>query len=246
MEARAHGLTVAYALDALDADERRAYEEHLVDCERCREELASFWQTTEALALAATGAPSRTGPSPEPSPELRERILAEARAERQVVVPLEPGRRSLTPVLGAAAAIAAGVALAVGLWAAQVSGDLDDTRAALDGARAAAAVLADPNAQTVELQTGQGRLVVADDGRAALVLDGLDAAPAGKTYQAWILDTGGVPASAGLFDARDGPEVVALDGVVRPGEGVAVTIEDEGGADAPSSDPIVASQPVET
>jgi anti-sigma factor RsiW len=37
MEARAHGLTVAYALDALDADERRAYEEHLVDCERCRE-----------------------------------------------------------------------------------------------------------------------------------------------------------------------------------------------------------------
>jgi anti-sigma factor RsiW len=242
METRAHGLTVAYALDALDADERRAYEEHLEGCERCREELASFWQTTEALAIAATGAQ----PSPEPSQELRERILSDARAERQVVVPLEPRRRSLTPVLGAAAAIAAAVALAVGLWAAQLSGDLDDTRVALDNARVAAAVLADPDTQTVALQAGDGRLLVAGDGRAALVLDGLDAAPAGKTYQAWIVDTGGVPASAGLFDAQGGRAVVGLEGVVRPGEGVAVTVEDEGGANAPSTDPIVASQPVET
>ena len=240
MEARAHGLTVAYALDALDADERRAYEEHLVDCERCREELASFWQTTEALAIAATG----SQPSPEPSAELRDRILADARSERQVVVPLEPRRRSLTPVLGAAAAIAAGVALAVGLWAAQVSGDLDDTQVALDQAQAAAEVLADPSARTVALQTGEGRLVVAGDGRAALVLDDLEPAPAGKTYQLWIVDTGGVPASAGLFDAQDDPEVVGLDGVVGPDEGVAVTIEDEGGVDAPTTDPIVTSEPV--
>ena len=29
MEARAHGLTVAYALDALDADERRLFDELL-------------------------------------------------------------------------------------------------------------------------------------------------------------------------------------------------------------------------
>ena len=35
-------MTVAYALDALDADERRAYEEHLVDCERCRDELGGL------------------------------------------------------------------------------------------------------------------------------------------------------------------------------------------------------------
>jgi anti-sigma factor RsiW len=240
MEARAHGLTVAYALDALDADERRAYEEHLEGCERCRDELASFWQTTEALAIAATGAQ----PSRAPSPELRDRILADASSERQVVVPLEPRRRSLTPVLGAAAAIAAGVALAVGLWAAQVSGDLDDTRVALDNARTAAAVLADPSAQTVALHTGEGRLLVAEDGRAALVVDELGPAPAGKTYQLWIVDTGGVAASAGLFAGQDGPEVVGLDGVVEPGEGVAVTVEDEGGVQEPSTPPIVASEPV--
>ena len=41
MEANAlHDLTAAYALDALDPDEARAYEEHLAHCERCRSELA--------------------------------------------------------------------------------------------------------------------------------------------------------------------------------------------------------------
>lgn len=241
MEARAHGLTVAYALDALDEDERRAYEEHLVGCERCRKELASFWQTTEALAIAATGAQ----PSPEPSADLRDRILAGARSERQVVVPLEPRRRSLTPVLGAAAAVAALVAVAVGIWAAQMSSDLDDTRLALDQAREATAVLADPNARTVALQTGEGRLVVAQDGRAALVLQELDPAPEGQTYQLWILAGGDDPVSAGLFPGEDGPELVALEGVVGSGDAVAVTIEDEGGVDAPQSKPIIASDTLE-
>jgi anti-sigma factor RsiW len=234
MEAGAHELTVAYALDALDADERRRYEVHLQTCEPCREELASFWQTTEALAVATTGA--------EPSPELRDRILAGARAERQVVVPLEPRGRPLAPVLGAAAAVAAVVAVAVGLWAAQVSSDLDDARSALEQERAAAAVLADPAARTVGLQTGEGRLVVAEDGRAALVLDELDPAPAGKTYELWIV-TDGVPAPAGLFPGREGLDVVALDGVVDSGDAVAVTVEDAGGVDAPESEPIVASEP---
>ncbi len=45
-----HELTAAYALDALDAAEERAYEEHLARCPRCREELASLTETAGALA----------------------------------------------------------------------------------------------------------------------------------------------------------------------------------------------------
>ena len=48
-----HDLSAAYALDALDDDERRAYEDHLAGCERCREEVASFSSTAGALAYAA-------------------------------------------------------------------------------------------------------------------------------------------------------------------------------------------------
>ena len=101
-------------------------------------------------------------------------------------------------MLGAAAAVAAVVALAVGLWASSLSSDLDEARAALERERAAAAVLADPAARSVALEAGEGRLVVAADGRAVLVLDGLGPAPAGKTYEIWIIE-GEAPAPAGVF-----------------------------------------------
>ena len=235
METEIHELTAGYALDVLDADERWAYEAHLAECERCREELTSFWETTEALAIAAAG--------PAPNPELRSRILDAARAERQVVVPLESRRRRAVPVLGAAAAIAAVVALAVGLWATQLSSDLDDSRLALERERQAAAVLADPSARTVSLEAGDGRLVVDDGGRAVLVLDGLDPAPQGKTYELWIIE-GENASPAGLFAGRDGLDWVGLDVTVDTGDVVAVTIEEAGGVEVSANDPIVASAPV--
>ena len=46
-----HDLTAAYALDALDPEEERSYEQHLAGCERCREELASFSEVAGSLAL---------------------------------------------------------------------------------------------------------------------------------------------------------------------------------------------------
>lgn len=235
METGIHELTAGYALDVLDADERWAYETHLASCERCRGELTSFWETAEALAVAASG--------PAPRAELRDRILAGAREERQVVVPLESRRqRRLTPMLGAAAAIAAVVALAVGVWATQLSGDLDDARLALERERAAAGVLADPGARTVSLEAGDGRLVVGKGGRAVLVLDGLDPAPAGKTYEMWIFE-GETPVPAGIFAGREERDVVGVEGTVEAGNRVAVTIEDELVA-APTTPPIVASAPV--
>jgi len=236
MEAGIHELTAAYALDALDADERAAYEAHLPGCETCQEELAVLSGAADALAIAASG--------PAPGLALRERILAEPRAEPQVVVPLEQARRRRTaPVLAAVAAVAAVVALAVGLWATSLSSDLDEARAALEHERAAAAVLADPDARTVALQEGAGRLVVGSDGRAVLVLDELDPAPAGKTYEMWVV-AGGTAARAGVFPGRDGTDVVALDAVVDGGDVVAVTVEPQGGVEQPTTAPIVASDPV--
>ena len=238
METGIHELTAGYALDALDEDERSAYEAHLADCEHCQQELASFWTTTEALAVAASG--------PEPSVALRERILADVRAEPQNVVAFEPRRWGVAPVLGAVAAVAAVVALGIGLWASNLSSELDETRAALARAQAAAQLLVDPAAQTVALQQGTGRLVVDADGQAVLVVEGLEPAPAGKTYELWIVPGGDIAAAspAGLFPGRDGTEVVGLEGTVTAGDVVAVTVEAAAGADAPTTQPIVASDPV--
>jgi anti-sigma factor RsiW len=239
METGIHELTAGYALDALDPEERSAYEAHLPGCEHCQQELESFWTTTEALAVAASG--------PAPSAALRERIVADVHAEpRQNVVAFEPRRRRVAPVLGAVAAVAAVVALAIGLWASSLSSELDETRAALARQQAAVQVLGDSEAQSVALQAGDGRLVVGADGKAVLVLDGLDPAPAGKTYEMWIAPGGDIGAAnrAGTFSGREGLEAELVDGTVSSGDVVAVTIEKAGGVNAPTTQPIAASDPV--
>ena len=211
-----HDLTAGYALDALDPEERTRYEEHLATCEACREELQGFWQVSGALARASGGPP--------PPAALRERILAQARAERTNVVPLRPRRFALLP---SAAAVAAVAALGLGLWGASLSRELDDVRGEH-------AVLADPDARTFETENGEARLVVTPEGSAALVVQELPPAPAGKDYEIWVFDRG-VPHRAGLFEQ---PGVAVLTRPVEPGQMVAVTVERDGGVDAPTGAPI--------
>jgi len=224
MDDAIHELTAGYALDALDREERAAFEAHLGGCARCQEELASFWEATGALAYAAAG--------PAPRPELRERLLASAREERPNVVPLRPRRWAL-PAAVSVAAVAAVAALALGLWAASLHDDLDQARTALSGQKLVSSLLADDSARSVALSGAEGRLVVGEDGRAALVVRDLPAAPDGKTYEIWVIDK--VPRRAGSFDESG---AVALDRTVPRDSTVAVTVERDGGVDAPTSMPI--------
>jgi anti-sigma-K factor RskA len=94
----------------------------------------------------------------------------------------------------------------------------------------------------VSFAKGRGRLVVAPGGQAVMVVDGLAAAPSGKTYEVWVI-RGTTPRRAGLF-AGGGRSVVAVDGTVPQDAVVAVTLERSGGVDAPTTTPLVASQPV--
>jgi anti-sigma factor RsiW len=214
-----HDLTAGYALDALDPAERARYEEHLASCDACREELQGFWSVSGSLALAAGG--------PAPPARLRERILEQARSERPNVVPLRP-RRLLPRVFPAVAAVAAVAALAFGVWAAVLHGDLSDAEKQL-------AVLSDPNAQTFASADGEANLVVTPAGDAALVVRKLAPAPAGKDYEIWVFENG-VPKPAGTFQE---PGVTMLTRSVDPGQMVAVTLERDGGVDAPTGAPIL-------
>jgi len=219
MAADPHANVAPYALDALDADEEREFEEHLASCEACREELASLREATAALAYGAVG--------PAPPPELKERILAEAAAERPNVVSL-PQRRSWTAPLAAAAAIAAAVAIGVGVYAATRPASTDPL----------ASVLAQPGAKLVPMGH-RGALAVAPDGTAAIALT-VPRAPAGKTYEAWVIRDGAAQ-RAGLFS---GATVLRIDRPVKPGSVVAVTLERAGGVDAPTSKPLAATKEV--
>jgi anti-sigma-K factor RskA len=227
-----HELTAGYALDALDPAERAAFEEHLSSCERCRAELQGFWQVSGALAHAAGG--------PMPSASLRERILEQARSERPElgnVVPLR--RRYAVPALSSVAAVAAVVAIGLGLWATSLSQELDDVR----GDAEAVAVLSDPGRQELKLTGAEGRLVVSATGRAAIVISGVERAPEGKVYEIWVIE-GGKPKPAGLFDGAGTRTVVTLSRPVPDEAIVAVTLERDGGVALPTGTPLITSPAV--
>jgi anti-sigma-K factor RskA len=59
----------------------------------------------------------------------------------------------------------------------------------------------------------------------------------------WVVDDGR-PVSGGLFAPRDGTLAVPVDGRVRNGSVVAVTVEDDGGAAAPTGRPVISSAPI--
>jgi anti-sigma-K factor RskA len=229
-----HDLTAAYALDALDADERDAYETHLGGCEPCREELVALGDTASALAWAVR--------SPAPPAQLRGRILEAAAAERGNVVPLPLRRPWLLRATGAAAAAAACAAVGLGIWAATLSHSLGQERSARAAFAQAMQVVADPASRRIPLRGGTGLVAVDPTGRGVLIVRRLASAPAGMTYEAWVIPRGGSPKRAGLFDGSGSTTVVPLHEAVPPGSVVAATIERSGGVEAPTQTPVFSAQ----
>ena len=220
-------LLPAYALDALDDDERALVDRHLARSADARDEVAELQVAASMLAHAG-------GPPPEGVWEKLESMIAESpRALRAVPPPdvITPRRIVAAPArvshrwqwLAAAAAV---VALVFGgLWIAERSNDggsPTDT-AALAAAAASApgsrhAVLADPAGNTL------ATAVVTRDGSGYLTSK-LPRAAAGQTYQLWgITRTGTI--SLGVL-GRD-PKTIAFE-AAAPTQSLAITTEVAGG-----------------
>jgi anti-sigma-K factor RskA len=202
-----HELSAAYALDALSADEREKFEQHLAHCAECQETVAAFHDTAASLAHGVE--------AQQPPPGLRARILDEARSERENIVPLRP--RWALRATGAVAAVAAILAIVFGIWAASLSNELGE------------------RPQAFALTGADGQLVVTPERDAALIVNGLALAPAGKTYEAWVIQDD-TPQPAGIFPGGGTQTAFALTRAVPEGATVAVTIEPAGGVDAPTGD----------
>ena len=214
-----HDLTAAYALDALDFDEAREYEDHLATCDLCREELAQLAGAAGALAFAVE--------SPTPPAALRSRILEAARAERPNVVPMRPRWIGATVAVATVAAVAA---IGFGIWATSLSNSLDRERSARQKVER---LLADPTTSRVRVSgTKTGTLFVGRNGNATLVISGLERAPSGRTYEAWVIQND-KPVRAGTFSGGDATAVIPLERPVPSGSIVAVTLERTPGADTP-------------
>jgi anti-sigma-K factor RskA len=220
-----HELAAAYALDALDTDERRAYEAHLAGCARCQEDVASFRETASTLAYDVD-----LPPLPE---TLEHRILKAARAERPNVVPL-PRRWAIPAAALAVASVAAAVAL--GIWATHLSGSLNHQKQVAKDQKAVIDVLSD--CTKTQMQGGSAAVCVAPTQNAVLIADSLPAPSPNKTYQAWII-AGKSVKPAGLFRGGAGRKYLRLTKSVPGGVTVAVTLERRGGVSAPTTTPLL-------
>ncbi|MEU2507318.1 anti-sigma factor [Streptomyces sp. NPDC007863] len=236
-----HSLTAPYALHALDAAEREAFDAHLAHCEECRGEVAEFEATAARLASAvAQDLPD----------EFRQRTLTAVEGVRQLP-PRVPATRPATGIarrlrrravpLALAASIAAAVAFA-GLAAWQQQGNEDARRRALQAERrleVVSGVLAAPDARTVHGRTTNGALatVVTSDrqNRAVFTATGLPAPAPGHTYQLW-LDHEGTMRPAGLLGS-DG--TVLVDGDPADATAVGLTLEPDGGSAQPTTQPLL-------
>ncbi|HEV8510524.1 MAG TPA: anti-sigma factor [Gemmatimonadales bacterium] len=235
-------LAAPYALDALDGDDRAAFEAHLAGCEQCRVEVASFREVAGQLALVA--------PAVEPAPGLRDRVIAEARRVRLLASRI-PRPASRIPWLAAAAALVLALAAGYGYW--RERGDrraleqavllARDSLAARDSLLNA--VLA-PNVGTANLAaTGKppsARLFWNPARRVVVIaVFDLPPAPAGRTYQLWGIATGKAPVSLGVFNP--GPNGRLTTALAVPAELVfqvtAVTEEPAGGSPQPTQTPFL-------
>jgi len=234
-----------YVLGALTAEDRLDFEAHLAECDRCASDVRSFAPIVAGLA---------GGGAAGPSPVVRAALMSRLRPARN-------NQRSWMPL---AAALV--VAIGLGAYAAQLRGrmtsletELHDATRRADGnerqiadlrrasfdAQSTVAVLAAPDLARVDL----GGQPAAPDATArafwsrsrglVFTASNLPAAPAGRTYQLWVLTSQPAPISAGLLKPDQNGRVTVM--FTTPPDlpkpvAMAVTLEPEGGVLSPTGD----------
>jgi len=219
-------LLAALALDAVDAAERTALEDHVSMCRRCRAELSGYLEALSALV------PDEPAP-----PAVWERIeaaIAPGGAPARPtapVVPLRPTRRPGLRAVAVAACLAA-VAAAAGFGAGRWwSPDAATLEAVADAARA------ETGATAATLQSADGTrvatVVLLADGTGYVMDLALPALPPDRTYQLWEVTQGGVISAGVLGNA---PRVSSFQAVANV-TGLVLTEEVAGGV--PQSEGVV-------
>ncbi|MEM7285722.1 MAG: anti-sigma factor [Actinomycetota bacterium] len=220
-----HHLAAAYALDALEPDERAAFEAHYPTCDICSAEVSDFRETAAVLAADAA--------VPPPS-DLKASVMAEISRTRQLsprrgdAVELDRVRGRRGRVLRAVAAVAAAVVLVVGTTV--ITRSDDDRFAPLLEA-------VDATFVTLEGDAGSIEAVWSDELDQVLVQATSLADPGeGLTYALWSLRDGEA-SPAGLFapDA-DGSLAELLDVDDLDPAAWGVTIEPESGSPQPTGE----------
>jgi anti-sigma-K factor RskA len=250
-------LSAGYALNALSPDERDAFEaafaahpewSHLVDADaRTAAALASTVSDVAPPLTLRSTLLSRIAELPQGAAPVTAGIAAETERAAPAVGPPTTttiqavSRRRWTRSLLALAASFV-LLVSIGFGAANLGQWLGRTDAQI----ALAEIQQAPDAQTASGTISDGGTATAhwseSVGKVVLVSEGLPSLATDETFELWFVRADGTPVSAGTF-AGSGDEATALmAGSMEPGDTIAVTVEEAGGAPdgTPTTDPIVA------
>lgn len=230
-----------YALDIAEEPERSEVRAHLQrGCEVC---MAGVKRALETAALVGA-----TAPQAQPSAKLRRRILASVGSEER--------RSSGMPWWAAALAMAALLVIAVyfaassnkyAAQAARLRGEMGAQAGQMGRLTQAFAILSGP--RTTEVSFGgaqprppEGKVFVNPTRGVLLIASNLPRTAADKIYEMWLIPKGAKPVPAGLFQSQDDGSALH----VRPGlvdvaatAAIAVTLENQAGADQPTTTPLI-------
>lgn len=227
-------LLPAYALGAVEPEEREQIEAALAKSPELREELATYAPVMEALALSV--------PQMKPPSDLGDRILRAATAQPVV------RRFPVTRFLAVAAAV---VLVLVGVLLVQLLDEDDDTPNPPSASQQIAAIMDDPDSARIEL-TGveenqefaqvHGELIVAPGHHQAVLHLANLPHPPDKHYQLWFVRDE-ERFSAAVFvpewATSEKPLLIELPENFASYQGMGITVEPIGGSPEPTGDAVL-------
>jgi anti-sigma-K factor RskA len=240
-------LSGAYALDALTEEERRAADEHLAQCPKCARALQQLRSVVELFPL--------TVPPVEPSPRVKERILArieeQAQQQRsgqgQATFPVQAADRSRRGMRWRWAALATAAVLLLALLSGTIAWNLS-LQQQLSHLQQQVALLSSPEAPAVYSLNGTARASSAHgevmyfprQQVTVVVIYGLPPLEGTHVYQGWLLRHQH-PTSIGLLTVENGVATLNFRGSLTGYDSLAISLENgpQPSLDAPKG-PVVA------
>ena len=258
-------LVAMYALGNLTAAEARTLKEHLETCAECRTELASFRPVVDLLAQSA---PQHRPPLDLRARVLA--VATSPDAGRSAITTRTTGRSSVAPWLLAAASLIAAVGLGVYAMqlrtridtldaevraaaerTVRIEQQLAEVRTNAERAQLIANVVGAPDVVHVRLAgqaptpTASALAMWSRPNGLVFTAKNLPQPAVGRTYQLWVLtaDPAYATISAGTArpDANGNLEIALVTPpTIPPPTAIAVTEENEGGVDSPTTKPLLA------
>lgn len=249
MDEQLHLLTGAYALNALDEDERAVFEAHAAATESSRSEVREL---SETAAMLAYGTPAVV-----PPPELKSRVMASIKNTRQLpseavvrdIADARSRKSRRSPVLLLASAAAALLVATAGLGGLAVSlqNERNQAQQQLSAlAQQQAAVLQIFSADDAKVEPARMNGAVVTIGyspkldKAAVITHNLPKLDEDKAYELWFIsDAGARPAGLIQKDAPGEITWTVLEGEPTGATHVGITVEPAGGSAQPTTEPIM-------